>query len=77
MRNRLIDEYGSYKEMSFTGSNGVWSLVASKSVSDDGSVMLTLDTFKSEKGLFKALQRSEVDHMFENGIIWIGTKTKR
>lgn len=72
MRNRLIDELGSYREMSFTGTNGKWSLIKSESVSEErGTVMLTLDTFKSEKGELKTMKRIEVDRLFEEGKIWL------
>lgn len=70
MRNKLIDQYGAYKEMGFTGTQGYWKLIGSESI-DEGksSVMSTLDTFKSDRGEFKTMARSEVDKLFEEGKI--------
>lgn len=70
MRNNLIDERGAYKKTSFTGSNGTWNLISSESSGDQkGSVMNTIDTFKSDKGDIKSLSRKEVDALYESGKI--------
>lgn len=72
MRNKLIDDYGSYRQTSFIGTNGKWNLIGSESAGDEkGSVMLTLDTFKSEKGELKTMKRADIDKLFEEGKIWI------
>lgn len=75
MRNKLIDQHGAYKENGFTGVNGAWVIIQSESTSDArGSVMQTLDTFKSEKGEYKTMKRSQVDELFELGKIWLTKK---
>lgn len=72
MRNKLIDQYGAYKVTSFIGSIGKWTLIGSEVLENESeAVMNTLDTFKSDKGEYKSLKRSEVDKLFEAGKIKI------
>lgn len=71
MRNKLIDNYGSYSQMHFIRKGVKWHLVGSESNPERDNVLSTLDTFKNASGDYKTFTRGKVDEMMEQGLITV------
>lgn len=65
MKGILAEDY-SYNYTSFQGKTAIWKLVGVESV---GGIEDTLDTFKSEKGAYHTMKRSEVAEQYKLGNI--------
>jgi hypothetical protein len=65
----LVDALGSYTQNYFYGDKGKWIANGSK---NNGSVLTTLDTFKSEdNGSYITMQRVKIKELFKNKTIWM------
>ena len=65
----LVDAEGAYTQNYFYGDKGKWIANASKS---NGSILTTLDTFKSEdNGSYITMQRVKIKQLFKNKTIWM------
>jgi len=65
----LVDAEGAYTQNYFYGDKGKWIANGSK---NNGSVLTTLDTFKSEdSGSYITMQRIKIKELFKNKTIWI------
>ena len=68
----LVDALGAYTQNYFYGDKGKWIANGSK---NNGSVLTTLDTFKSEdNGSYITMQRVKIKELFKNKTIWISQK---
>ena len=68
----LVDALGSYTQNYFYGDKGKWIANASQS---NGSVLTTLDTFKSEdNGSYITMQRIKIKQLFKDKTIWLSKK---
>lgn len=68
----LVDAEGAYTQNYFYGDKGKWVANASKS---NGSILTTLDTFKSEdNGSYITMQRVKIKQLFKNKTIWLSQK---
>ena len=68
----LVDVEGAYTQNYFYGDKGKWIANGSK---NNGSVLTTLDTFKSEdNGSYITMQRIKIKELFKNKTIWLSKK---
>lgn len=65
----LIDASGGYVYRSFTGSNGTWTIVGTRTQVNHSNPLLCMDTFKSDKGNQVEMKREEVMHLANQGKI--------
>lgn len=72
----LFDKFGAYNYRSFKGENGTWTIVGSESQGEyqfedrfkpweETSIALTIDQFRSEKGLYTFYTRGRILEFFE------------
>jgi len=68
----LVDAEGAYTQNYFYGDKGKWIANGSK---NNGSILTTLDTFKSEdNGSYITMQRVKIKELFKNKTIWLSKK---
>ena len=68
----LVDAEGAYTQNYFYGDKGKWVANGSK---NNGSVLTTLDTFKSEdNGSYITMTRIKIKELFKNKTIWLSKK---
>ena len=68
----LVDAQGAYTQNYFYGDKGKW--IANGS-SNNGGILLTSDTFKSEvDGSYITMQRAKIKELFKNKNIWLSKK---